>query len=55
MNGSGLQPPIGAGPAWQYSFFNLSVPDLIVFGLMIVVFVLAIAIPFPGGDHNDPH
>ncbi|MHB1684390.1 MAG: hypothetical protein ACYCYO_16445 [Bacilli bacterium] len=53
MSGSGLQPPISAGPAWQYSFFNLSVPDLVVVGLMIVVFVLAIAIPFSGGRHSD--
>jgi len=53
MTGSGLQPPIIAGPAWQYSFFNLSVPDLIVVGLMIVVFVLAVVIPFSGGRHSD--
>ena len=54
MGGTGLQPPISAGPAWQYSFLNLSVPDIIVVGLMIAVFVLAIAIPFPGGDRHGP-
>lgn len=52
MNPTGLHIPIAAAPSWQYSFFDLSVPDLIVVGLMIVVFVLAIAIPFSGGHHD---
>ncbi|QQE78749.1 hypothetical protein [Alicyclobacillus sp. SO9] len=43
-----LVPPIHAGPAWQYHFLNLSVADMIVVGLMIVVFALAILLPFPG-------
>lgn len=54
MIGPGLQPPIAAGPAWQYSFLNLSIPDLIVVGLMIVIFALAIIAPFPGGDRDGP-
>jgi hypothetical protein len=29
-------------------FFQMSVPNLIVIGLMIVVFAAAIALPFPG-------
>jgi hypothetical protein len=31
----------------HWHFFVMSVPNLIVIGLMIVVFVLAILIPFP--------
>lgn len=46
---NGLQPPIDAAPALHFSVFDLSVPDLTVMGLMIVVFVLALIIPFPGG------
>lgn len=52
MNGQ-LQPPIQGGWAWQFSWLNLSAADLIIVGLMIVVFVLAIIVPFPhrvGGD-----
>jgi len=45
-----LHPPIHAAPTWQFSFINLSIPDIIVIGLMIVVFVLAILLPFPGGE-----
>ncbi|MCY0900618.1 MAG: hypothetical protein OWU32_00340 [Firmicutes bacterium] len=52
MNLIGLRIPIAAGPSWQYSFFDLSIPDLIVVGLMIIVFVLAILIPFSGGHHD---
>lgn len=52
MNGH-LTPPIHAGWAWQFSWLNLSAADLIVVGLMVVVFTLALVIPFPnhkGGD-----
>jgi hypothetical protein len=55
VNGAGLQPPIPAGPAWQYSFLNLSVPDIIVVALMIIVFALAVWLPFPGGDRHGRH
>jgi hypothetical protein len=48
----GLQPPILAGPAWQYAFLNLSIPDILVVALMVCVFVLAIALPWPGGKHH---
>lgn len=46
---NGLQPPIPAGSAIQFGSFDLSVTDLTVIGLMIVVFILALIIPFPGG------
>lgn len=37
------------GPAHyvHWHFFQMSVANLIVIGLMIVVFILAIVIPFP--------
>jgi len=47
---NGLQPLIPTGSAWHYSWLDLSSADMIVVGLMIVVFVLAIVLPFPGGD-----
>nr|NNM89757.1 hypothetical protein [Bacilli bacterium] len=42
-----LQAPISAGWAWHFAWLNLSAADLIVVALMIVVFILAIIIPFP--------
>ncbi|MCI0184906.1 hypothetical protein [Sulfoacidibacillus ferrooxidans] len=44
----GLHPPIQAGPAWQYSFLNLSIPDILVVATMLIIFIVAIALPFPG-------
>ncbi|HEX6488291.1 MAG TPA: hypothetical protein VF137_05365 [Candidatus Dormibacteraeota bacterium] len=35
----------------QWGFIQLSVPNLIVIGLMIAIFVLALVLPFPG--HRD--
>lgn len=37
------------GPAHyvHWHFFQMSVPNLVVIGLMIAVFILAILIPFP--------
>lgn len=35
----------------EWGFIQLSVPNLIVIGLMIAVFVLALVVPFPG--HRD--
>jgi hypothetical protein len=32
----------------HWHFIQLSVPNIIVIGLMFVVFALAIALPFPG-------
>lgn len=33
----------------HWHFFQMSVSNVVVIGLMLVVFVLAIALPFPGG------
>jgi hypothetical protein len=35
----------------EWGFIQISVPNLIVIGLMIAVFVLALVVPFPG--HRD--
>lgn len=35
-------------PVVHWGFIQLSVPNLIVIGLMIVIFVLALVLPFPG-------
>lgn len=43
-----LQVPIHAGWAWHFAWLNLSAFDLIVVALMLIVFVLAVLIPFPG-------
>ncbi len=42
----------GPGHYVHWGFIQLSVANLIVIGLMLLVFVLAIVIPFPrhGGD-----
>jgi hypothetical protein len=36
---------------FQWQFIQISVPNLIVIGLMIAVFALALLFPFPG--HRD--
>jgi hypothetical protein len=37
----------GAPHYVHWHFFQMSAPNLVVIGLMIVVFILAILIPFP--------
>jgi hypothetical protein len=32
----------------HWHFFQMSVPNLVVIGLMLIVFAAAIALPFPG-------
>ncbi|MCF8564261.1 hypothetical protein LLE49_05830 [Alicyclobacillus tolerans] len=49
-----LQPPIHAGWAWSFHWLNLSAADLIVVVLMVVVFILALVIPFPEGRDEEP-
>jgi hypothetical protein len=34
----------------HWHFFQMSVSNIVVIGLMLVVFVLAIALPFPGAE-----
>ena len=35
----------------HWHFFQMSVPNDVVLGVMLLVFVLAVALPFPGGAH----
>ena len=51
MGQGGLRPPLAAGQAWQFAWLNLSVADMIVVGLMIIVFVLALVMRWPG-EHS---
>jgi hypothetical protein len=36
----------------HWHFFQMSVSNIVVIGLMLVVFVLAIALPFPGAGRR---
>ena len=36
----------------HWGFFQMSIPNLVVIGLMIVVFAAAIALPFPGSKRK---
>jgi hypothetical protein len=43
----------GTGYFIHWGFFQISLANLIVIILMIVVFILALLLPFPGGrDHG---
>lgn len=44
------------GTSAPYELFNLTVSDLVIIALMIVVFVLAIVLPYPGsrGEERKP-
>ena len=37
----------------QWGFIQISVPNLIVIGLMIAIFVLALVVPFPHHESED--
>jgi hypothetical protein len=36
----------------DWHFVHLSVANVVVIGLMLIVFVLAIVLPFPGAKHR---
>jgi hypothetical protein len=38
----------------QWAFVYLSVPNLVVIGVMILVFALALLLPFPGEREDQP-
>lgn len=42
----------GAGTYVHWGVIQISVTNLVIIGLMIVVFVLAILLPFPGTRHE---
>ncbi len=37
----------------DWNFIHLSVANVVVIGLMLIVFVLALVVPFPGAAHRD--
>jgi hypothetical protein len=47
-----LLPPIHSGWAWHFGWLNLSAADLTVVILMVIVFILALVIPFPEGKEK---
>ncbi len=40
-------------PYFHWGFIQISLPNLVVIGVMLLVFVLALVLPFPG--HGGPH
>lgn len=44
----------GAGRYVSSGVIQISVTNLVIIGLMILVFVLALVVPFPGRHHHDP-
>jgi len=48
----------GQAPYLQWGFIQISLPNLVVIGVMVLVFVLALALPFPGhttADDEETH
>ena len=42
----------GPAPYFHWGFVQISLPNLVVIGVMVLLFVLALIMPFPG--HADP-
>ncbi|MBJ7595947.1 MAG: hypothetical protein JF886_14035 [Candidatus Dormibacteraeota bacterium] len=40
-------------PYFQWGFIQISLPNLVVIGVMLFLFVLALVLPFPG--HGGAH
>jgi hypothetical protein len=38
-------------PYFQWGFIEISLPNLVVIGVMLLLFVLALVLPFPGHGH----
>jgi hypothetical protein len=38
----------GPAPYFQWGFVQISLPNLVVIGVMLLIFVLALVLPFPG-------
>jgi hypothetical protein len=45
----------GPAPYFQWGFIQISLPNLVVIGVMLLIFVLALVVPFPGhaGSHDE--
>jgi hypothetical protein len=42
----------GPAPYFQWGFIQISLPNLVVIGVMVLIFVLALVVPFP--HHSGP-
>jgi hypothetical protein len=47
-----LRLPTEAPPYLDWGWLSVSVPNLIVIGAMVALFVLALVLPFPKGRRN---
>lgn len=43
----------GAGNYLNFGIFHISVTNALIMGAMIVIFILAVAVPFPHHDADD--
>ena len=43
----------GAQHYFTWGFIHISVANLVVIALMVVVFILAVLLPFPGGRRGE--
>ena len=48
-----ILPMSPAGHYVNWGVFHISVTNLVIIAVMIVVFILALVIPFPGGHDGD--
>ncbi len=46
--------PDGAASYLTWGIFQISVPNLIVVSALVLVFALALVLPFPGGHDEEP-
>lgn len=54
MSGQLVAASVPAGSVVQWGFLTVTVANLMVILAMVVVFVLAILLPFPVADDEDP-
>ena len=45
--------PDGAASYLTWGIFQISVPNLVVVSLLVLVFALALVLPFPGGHDEE--
>jgi hypothetical protein len=42
-------------PYFHWAFIQISLPNLVVIGVMVLIFVLALLLPFPGHAESHDH
>jgi hypothetical protein len=46
-------------PYFHWGFILISLPNLVLIGVMVLIFIVALIAPFPGhgrsGEHRDDH